>query len=117
MKHGRPDRLVLSFHGLPRRVLELGDPYHCHCQKTARLLARELGLDPTRYVVTFQSRFGKAEWLKPYTAEVLASLAREGAGRVDVACPGSLPTASRRWRRSASRVGGRSSPPAARIST
>jgi ferrochelatase len=88
LKHGRPDRLVLSFHGLPRRVLELGDPYHCHCQKTARLLAGELGLDPTRYVLAFQSRFGKARWLEPYTAEVLASLAREGAGRVDVACPG-----------------------------
>ena len=88
MKHGRPDRLVLSFHGLPRRSLDLGDPYHCQCRKTARLLVAELGLDPTQYVVTFQSRFGKAEWLKPYTAEVLASLAREGVGRVDVFCPG-----------------------------
>jgi ferrochelatase len=88
VKHGRPDRLVLSFHGLPRRSLDLGDPYHCHCRKTARLLATELGLDPTQYVVTFQSRFGKAEWLKPYTAEVLAGLAREGVGRVDVFCPG-----------------------------
>jgi ferrochelatase len=88
MKHGRPDRLVLSFHGLPRRTLEQGDPYHCHCRKTARLLAVELGLDPAHYAVTFQSRFGKAEWLKPYTAEVLTSLAREAVGRVDVFCPG-----------------------------
>jgi len=62
-KHGRPDRVVLSFHGLPRRVLDLGDPYHCHCQKTARLLGVELGLDPAQFTVTFQSRFGKAEWL------------------------------------------------------
>ena len=88
MKHGRPDRLVLSFHGLPRRTLESGDPYHCHCRKTARLLAGELGLDPTQYAVTFQSRFGKAEWLKPYTAEALVTLAREAVGRVDVFCPG-----------------------------
>jgi ferrochelatase len=88
MKHGRPERLVLSFHGLPRRVLELGDPYHCHCQKTARLLARELGLTPGSHVVTFQSRFGKAEWLQPYTASVLADLGRQGLRRVDVFCPG-----------------------------
>ena len=88
MRHGRPDRLVLSFHGLPRRVLELGDPYHCHCQKTARLLVTELGLVPSQYAVTFQSRFGKAEWLKPYTAATLAALAKEGVGRVDVFCPG-----------------------------
>ena len=88
VKYGWPDKLVMSFHGLPRRVLDLGDPYHCHCRKTARLLAAELGLDPNQYVVTFQSRFGKAEWLKPYTAEVLATLAREGVRRVDVFCPG-----------------------------
>jgi len=87
-KHGQPDRVVLSFHGLPRRVLDLGDPYHCHCQKTARLLGVELGLDPAQFTVTFQSRFGKAEWLKPYTVDVLHSLAKEGHGRVDVVCPG-----------------------------
>lgn len=88
MKHGRPDRLVLSFHGLPLRVLELGDPYHCHCHKTARLLATELGLTAAQYVVTFQSRFGRAEWLQPYTAQVLEALGREGLRRVDVFCPG-----------------------------
>ena len=88
MKHGRPDKLVLSFHGLPRRVLDLGDPYHCHCQKTARLLVTELGLAPAQYAVTFQSRFGKAEWLQPYTASVLAALGKEGVRRVDVFCPG-----------------------------
>jgi len=88
MKHDRPDRLVLSFHGLPRRVLDLGDPYHCHCQKTARLLIAELGLAPSQVSVTFQSRFGKAEWLQPYTAATLADLGRQGTRRVDVFCPG-----------------------------
>jgi protoporphyrin/coproporphyrin ferrochelatase len=87
-KYGRPDFLVLSFHGLPRRSLDLGDPYHCHCHKTARLLVAELGLDAKQYAVTFQSRFGRAEWLKPYTAETLVALARKGQGRVDVVCPG-----------------------------
>jgi ferrochelatase len=87
-RNGRPDRLVMSFHGLPRRSLELGDPYHCHCRKTARLLADELGLDPKQYAVTFQSRFGRAEWLQPYTQDTVVALAREGVARVDVACPG-----------------------------
>jgi ferrochelatase len=87
-RHGWPDKLVMSFHGLPRRSLDLGDPYHCHCYKTARLLGTELGLEPNQVVVTFQSRFGKAEWLKPYTVDVLAALGREGVRRVDVACPG-----------------------------
>jgi protoporphyrin/coproporphyrin ferrochelatase len=88
VKHGRPDKLVLSFHGLPRRVLDLGDPYHCHCHKTARLLVAELGLAPAQYAVTFQSRFGKAEWLQPYTASVLEELGKARTGRVDVFCPG-----------------------------
>jgi ferrochelatase len=88
VKHGRPNKLVLSFHGVPRRTLDLGDPYHCHCQKTARLLATELGLKPEQYAVTFQSRFGRGEWLKPYTQPVLVELAKEGMRRVDVACPG-----------------------------
>jgi ferrochelatase len=88
MRHGRPERLVMSFHGLPRRSLVLGDPYHCQCQKTARLLAAELGLDAKQYLVTFQSRFGAAEWLKPYTQESVVRLAKEGLARVDVVCPG-----------------------------
>ena len=87
-KHGRPDFLVLSFHGLPRRALDLGDPYHCHCHKTARLLSQELGLDAKQCAVAFQSRFGKARWLQPYTADMLVALAKEGKARVDVACPG-----------------------------
>ncbi len=88
MMHGRPDRLVLSFHGLPRRSLELGDPYHCECLATARLLATRLKLRDDFVRVTFQSRFGKAAWLQPYTAATLVELARSGIGRVDVFCPG-----------------------------
>lgn len=87
-KYGRPDKLVMSFHGVPKRTLLMGDPYHCECHKTARLLANALGLTPEQYLVTFQSRFGKAEWLQPYTAPTLQKLAREGVGRVDVMCPG-----------------------------
>lgn len=86
--HGRGDKLMISFHGLPKRNLLLGDPYHCECHKTARLLAGRLGLAQQDYVVAFQSRFGKAEWLQPYTAPTLQKLAREGVGRVDVICPG-----------------------------
>ena len=88
MMHGRPDRLVLSFHGLPKRSLTLGDPYHCECLKTGRLLAERLKLREENVVVTFQSRFGKAEWLKPYTEPTLIALAKEGVARVDVFCPG-----------------------------
>ncbi len=87
-EHGRPDVLVMSFHGVPRRSLELGDPYHCECQKTGRLLAEALGLAAEQYRVTFQSRFGRAEWLKPYTAETLEALGRAKTRRVDVICPG-----------------------------
>lgn len=88
MAHGRPDRLVMSFHGLPRFSLDRGDPYHCECQKTARLLAEALGLGAGKFIVTFQSRFGRAEWLKPYTQATLEELARQGVKRVDVVCPG-----------------------------
>ncbi len=86
--HGRPDRLVLSFHGVPRRTLELGDPYHCECRKTGRLLAERLKARDDFVVVTFQSRFGKAEWLQPYTEPTVVALARAGVARVDVFCPG-----------------------------
>jgi protoporphyrin/coproporphyrin ferrochelatase len=86
--HGRPGKLVLSFHGVPKRTLLLGDPYHCECQKTARLLAAKLRLAPDQYLVSFQSRFGKAEWLQPYTAPTLIRLAQEGVARVDLLCPG-----------------------------
>ncbi|MDL2357131.1 MAG: ferrochelatase [Pseudomonadota bacterium] len=86
--NGRGQKLVMSFHGVPKRTLLLGDPYHCECHKTARLLAAKLRLQPDQYLVTFQSRFGKAEWLQPYTAPTLAQLARDGVERVDVICPG-----------------------------
>ena len=86
--NGRGDQLVMSFHGVPKRTLLLGDPYHCECHKTARLLAAELGLKEGQYLVTFQSRFGKAEWLQPYTAPTLQQLARDGVKRVDLVCPG-----------------------------
>jgi ferrochelatase len=86
--NGRGEMLVMSFHGVPKRTLMLGDPYHCECHKTARLLARELGLTEKQFMVTFQSRFGKAEWLQPYTAPTLQQLARDGLKRVDLICPG-----------------------------
>jgi ferrochelatase len=85
---GMPDRLVLSFHGVPKRTLLAGDPYHCECHKTARLLAQRLGLAREQWVITFQSRFGRAAWLEPYTEPTLQALGREGVRRVDVACPG-----------------------------
>jgi ferrochelatase len=81
-------KLVMSFHGVPRRTLDLGDPYHCQCHKTSRLLAEALGLEKNEYVVSFQSRFGRAEWLTPYTAAVLRELGAKGTRRVDVICPG-----------------------------
>lgn len=88
VQHGRPDQLVMSFHGVPKRTLLMGDPYHCECHKTARLLATALGLTPQQWQLTFQSRFGKAEWLQPYTAPTLQQLGRQGVRRVDVLCPG-----------------------------
>ena len=86
--HGRPDKLVMSFHGVPERTLTLGDPYHCECLKTARLLAERLALKDGEWVVSFQSRFGKAKWLEPATQTVLEQLGRAGTQRVDVVCPG-----------------------------
>jgi ferrochelatase len=86
--HGRPDQLVMSFHGVPERTLHLGDPYHCECFKTARLLAEELGLGKDQFKVTFQSRLGRAKWLEPYTEPTLIAMAQAGLKRVDVICPG-----------------------------
>ncbi|MES2098876.1 MAG: ferrochelatase [Pseudomonadota bacterium] len=88
MSHGRPDKLVLSFHGVPERTLTLGDPYHCECLKTARLLGERLALRKDDMLVTFQSRLGRAEWLQPYTEPTLIALATQGVKRVDVLCPG-----------------------------
>ncbi len=86
--HGRSEMLLMSFHGLPRRCLDRGDPYHCECLATARLLAEALALQPGQWRVTFQSRVGKARWLEPYTEPTLRELAARGVRRVDVICPG-----------------------------
>lgn len=80
-----PDALVISFHGMPERTLHLGDPYHCHCQKTARLLSEAMG---RALVVSFQSRFGRAKWLEPATDDTLMKLAREGTKKVAIFAPG-----------------------------
>ena len=85
MKHGEADKLVMSFHGVPKRSLDLGDPYHCECHATAHLLATKLGLPPERWQLTFQSRFGKAQWLEPYTQPTLEALARQGTQLEEIA--------------------------------
>jgi protoporphyrin/coproporphyrin ferrochelatase len=87
-EHGPGDHLVMSFHGVPERTLRLGDPYHCECQKTGRLLAARLGLTREQYTLSFQSRFGKAKWLEPFTEPTLRALAGRHVARVDVICPG-----------------------------
>jgi ferrochelatase len=87
-KSGPLGRLLMSFHGLPQRSVDRGDPYRDQCLASARLLAREAGLEDGTWHVSFQSRFGAAEWIQPYTVEVLRTWGREGARRVDVICPG-----------------------------
>jgi len=88
VKNGRPGKLLMSFHGLPRSTLDKGDPYHCECQKTARLLAQQLGLKQEQYAISFQSRFGTTAWLEPYTAATLKEWGAQRTRRVDVVCPG-----------------------------
>ncbi len=83
----KPDVLVCSYHGVPERYLREGDPYHCQCQKTTRLLKERLGWDDTQITTTFQSRFGPEEWLKPYTVEEVARLAEAGKKRIAVCAP------------------------------
>lgn len=84
----RPEKLLMSFHGIPKRYFLAGDPYHCECQKTARLLAEELGLNSDQWQLTFQSRVGREEWLKPYTDKTLAAWGKQKMSAVDVICPG-----------------------------
>lgn len=86
--HGEPEKLVMSYHGIPRRSVDLGDPYHAECLRSSQLLAEQLGLPQERWIATFQSRFGRAEWLQPYTEPTLQKLAREGTRSVAVMCPG-----------------------------
>jgi ferrochelatase len=87
-QHGRPGRLLFSFHGIPRRYFLAGDPYHCLCHKTARLVAEQLGLQDGEWKLAFQSLFGREEWLRPYTSETLAAWGAEGLKSVHVVCPG-----------------------------
>ncbi|MFO7858002.1 MAG: ferrochelatase [Ectothiorhodospiraceae bacterium] len=87
-EHGRGEKLVFSFHGTPKRYLLNGDPYHCQCRKTARLTAETLGLGDDEWLVSFQSRFGNEEWLKPYTDETVSEMARNGFKHIDVICAG-----------------------------
>jgi ferrochelatase len=85
---GRPEKLLFSFHGLPKKYFQSGDPYFCECHKTARLVAKELSLEDSLWQVAFQSRFGPMEWLQPYTDVVLEAWANEGVSNVHVICPG-----------------------------
>lgn len=87
-QHGRSPYLVFSFHGIPKRFLLEGDPYFCQCHKSARLLAEALGLEQEQWQITFQSRFGKAEWLQPYTDKTMEALPEKSIKAVDVFCPG-----------------------------
>ena len=84
----RPDALLMSFHGIPQRYFTQGDPYHCHAMKTARLLSESLGWEEVRIEVAFQSRFGREEWIKPYTDEVIESLAKDGMKHLAIIAPG-----------------------------
>lgn len=86
--HTPPDRLIFSYHGLPKHFLDSGDPYHCHCHKTTRLIGERLNFPQEKLITTFQSRFGKAEWLQPYTDQTLMRLGQEGVERIHVFCPG-----------------------------
>jgi protoporphyrin/coproporphyrin ferrochelatase len=88
MKHGRPERLLMSFHGLPQARIARGETYQEQCLESARLIAVELGWNDERTIVSFQSRFGAEKWLQPYTAATLAQLGAQGVQRVDVVCPG-----------------------------
>jgi protoporphyrin/coproporphyrin ferrochelatase len=83
-----PQVILASFHGLPEDYFRKGDPYHCHCQKTTRLLRHAMGMPEDRLRVTFQSKFGRAEWLKPYTDETVKELALDGVTRLAVITPG-----------------------------
>ncbi|RWU11534.1 ferrochelatase [Pseudidiomarina gelatinasegens] len=85
---GKPEKLILSYHGVPLRYLHEGDPYHCECHKTSRLIAEQLGLQKHEYITTFQSRFGREEWLQPYTDATLKALPGQGVKRIQVVCPG-----------------------------
>ena len=87
-QHGKGERLLMSFHGVPQRYLTAGDPYHCQCHKTARLLAAKLELKEEQWTIAFQSRLGREEWLRPYTDDIIEQWAKKGIKRIDAICPG-----------------------------
>ena len=84
----KPDVILASFHGIPREYFDKGDPYYCHCAKTARLLREKLGMDEQQLRLTFQSRFGPAEWLQPYTDKTVEALAKSGVKNLAIVTPG-----------------------------
>ena len=86
-EQGRPERLLMSFHGIPKKYVEKGDPYIDQCYSTAQALAKELALEPDQWKCSFQSRFGPTEWVKPYTDETLTAWGKDAVKRVDVVCP------------------------------
>jgi len=85
---GRPDKLVMSFHGVPQYTIDRGEPYQAHCLQTGKLLATALNLAEHQYQICFQSRFGRAKWIQPYTTDVLTELGKQKTGRIDMICPG-----------------------------
>jgi ferrochelatase len=87
-EHGEPDKLLMSFHGIPQEYVDAGDPYAVQCEQTAQLLVQELGLPAERWQLSFQSRLGPKQWLQPYTDHTLQALAKEGVRNVHVICPG-----------------------------
>ncbi|MDA9014745.1 ferrochelatase [Porticoccaceae bacterium] len=87
-EHGQPDKLVFSYHGTPERYLKNGDPYHCFCHQTTRLVREKMGLEENQVMTTFQSRFGREPWLQPYTDKTLEQLPEDGVKHVAVICPG-----------------------------
>lgn len=86
-KNDKPKKLLFSYHGIPKKYLDKGDPYHCFCRKTTRLVAESMNLPEDSYMTTFQSRFGPSEWLKPYTDKTIESLAKEGTDHIHVVSP------------------------------
>ncbi len=86
-KNKKPSKLIFSYHGIPKKYLDKGDPYHCFCRKTTRLVAEEMKLPEGSYMTTFQSRFGPAEWLQPYTDKTIESLAKDGTENIHVISP------------------------------
>ena len=87
-KHGMPDKLVMSYHGTPQSYLKKGDPYHCLCHQTTRLVVEKMDLDPAKVITTFQSRFGREPWLQPYTDKTVEQLPNEGIKHIALICPG-----------------------------